>query len=136
MRKTSRKNLFKQYTSSNISNIVVIYFFSFLFLSNNVFFLAKDFLPNFHEQILSDFLFFARQIFSLCMFPNCLFVIFYFAQTSFIFYFLFLIVLSVLLLFENKITFIQKFKKTKMFATQKNVFCKKNIFLLNSALLC
>lgn len=136
MRKMSRKNSLRKYISSNISNIVVIYFFSLLFLSNNVFLLAKDFLPNFQAQILADILFFARHIFSLCVFPSVLFVFCYFAQTSLILHFLFLFVLAVLLLFANKNTIAKKYKKTKLLSLYKNIICEKNIFLLKSALLC
>lgn len=136
MRKTSRKKSLRKYISANISNIVAIYFFSLLFLSNNVFVLVKDFLPNLQAQILTDVLFFARHIFSLCVFPNCLIVFCYFAQTSLILHFLFLFVLAVLLLFANKKTNHQTFKKTKIFVFDKNTFCEKYIFLLKSALLC
>ena len=136
MRNLSRKKTLKQYISTNISNIVVIYFFSLLFLSDNVFYLAKDFLPNLQAQIFFDILFFARHTFSLCIFPSFLFVLCYFSQTSLILHFLFLFVLAVLLLFANKKTNHQTFKKTKIFVFDKNTFCEKYIFLLKSALLC
>lgn len=136
MRKTSRKNSFKKYISSNISNVVVIYFFSLLFLSDNVFALAKDFLPNFQAQILFDILFFAKHVFSICVFPSILFAFCYFAQSSLIWHFLFFCVLAILLLFANKKTRLKKFKKTKIFFHFENSIFEKNIFLLKSALLC
>lgn len=135
MRKTSRKKSLRKYISANISNIVAIYFFSLLFLSNNVFALVKDFLPNLQAQILTDVLFFARHIFLLCVFPNCLIVFCYFAQTSLILHFLFCLFWLFFCFLQTKKQIIKHSKKQRFSFSIKIRFAK-NIYFCSKVHFC